>query len=282
MARVDTTSLPGPQQYQPLLILYGNGLLIKQICEDSDCHYGQVQLVQESLCRLVNAVHLTGFLDADPWAFSVPGSTGACILFNIQLDRMNTAKIDNFDSWMDNPDWYDEILPCTNCYEAPVFDPAFEALYRLLSTYEDEAFESFQADRLAVWISPAILLGNPSTWDASLPALEGLIERAICPNEPNQRTALILEGTTARSVSEFISSLETELPVFRENEKHWLVQTRWLLPHEMPQTCERPPGFYPPIMEEAIIWSCAPEMGAIPTPTPTITPTPSMTPTPIR
>lgn len=271
-----------PYDYLPYLVLYGDGTLVKRACEDEACTLVTTQLDTAALCRLTNAVTLTGFLQTDPLAFDVPGGTGCQVRLSVRLDQTHTVEINDLNLWVESPNWLSEMMNCTTCTTPPVIDPAFEDLYRLLSTYADQPMVPFEADRLAVWLTKAVILGTAPDWDPNLPSLADLAQQAACPEDATRQQAVILEGGQARAISEFINQQEGAAPVFREGEATWLVQTRWLLPYELPQACDQEAGLYPQEDGLDLTWACQPEMGAIPTPTPTITPTPTVTATPLR
>jgi hypothetical protein len=271
-----------PFSYTPLFVLYGDGWLVKRTCQDGECRYLGSQLDPNTLCQLVNTIDRTGFLSADPGAFSLPGGTGASIRLSVQLYAENHVQIPDLDRWIEDPNWYGAFTGCPKCFASPQIDPAFIDLYRLLTAYKDLPMAGFQAERLAIWLTQPVIAGVPQDWYPDLVPLSELADRAACPGDPNRFQAVILDGATARGVSSFLSSSGEDVPIFSENGQLWQVHSRWLLPYEMPQTCERAPGLYPPPESTTQSWQCVPEMGSIPTSTATITPTPSVTPTPLR
>jgi hypothetical protein len=280
-ALIDSDPL-APFSYTPLFVLYGDGWLIKRACQDGECRYLGSQLDPDTLCRLVNTIDRTGFLDADPTAFTLPGGTGTTIRLSTRLFVENQVQIPDLDRWIENPDWYGAFAGCLNCFPPPRIDPAFIDLFRLLTSYTDPSLAGFQAERLAVWLTQPVIAGVPQDWHPDLVPLSELADRSTCPNDPARSQAVILEDTAARAVSSFLSSSGESVPIFSENGRVWQVHSRWLLPYEMPQTCDREPGLYPPPEGATQNWQCAPDMGSIPTSTATITPTPSVTPTPLR
>lgn len=276
------TDTSSPFSYTPLFMLYGDGLLVTRSCQDGACSYLGAQLEEELLCRLVNAIDRTGFLDADPTAFNLPGSTSAAIRLSVQLDTQNSVQIPDLDRWATDPDWYGTTIGCVGCYSPPLIDPAFLSLYGLLTSYTDEEMTGFNTERLAVWLSKPVVAGTAQPWPSDLPPLADLSQATACPDAPDRVSAVILDGPTARTVSSLISTQGQGVPIFTENNTTWQIQSRWLLPYEMPQTCEVEAGLYPPTGDVGSTWQCLPEMGAIPSPTPTITPTATITPTPLR
>jgi hypothetical protein len=268
--------------YTPFFVLYGDGLLAVRSCDDQGCRYLQTHLDQDGLCQLVNALVLTGFLSADSDAFIVPGSSGNEIRLRVNLFRENAIQIPDLDRWVEEPGWYQAFVGCTQCFNPPVIDPAFTALYQLVTNYSNPNFTGLKTDRLAVMITKPIINAEPQPWSDTLTSLNQLASQSTCPGEENKYQAVVYEGDQARAFADFISKNKNDLPLFTEGDSAWQVQTRWLLPYEMPQSCDDSPGLYPPATYPNIIWSCNPEMGAIPTATPTITPTPSITPTPLR
>jgi len=271
-----------PFQYSPFFVLYGDGLLVKRTCQEGICQYTQTQPDQEALCRLVNAIDRTGFFNADPEGFSLPGGTGEGVRLAVQVYAENEVLVPDLDRWATSPNWYPEIAGCLNCYSPPQIDPAFLDLYRLLSTYTNRDWTGLQTERLALWITQPVIAGSPQNWDPDLIPLSKLVSRSMCSSDPSQQQAIILEGSPARAVADFLSNRGRTALLFQDGEQVWQVQSRWLLPYEMPQSCQQPAGLYPPLVYSEIFWTCEPEMGAIPTPTATITPTPSITPTPLR
>jgi len=280
-AHIDSDPL-APFSYTPLFVLYGDGWLVKRACQDGECRYLGSQLDPDTLCRLVNTIDRTGFLAADPAAFTLPSGTGATIRLSAQLYTENNVQIPDLDRWIENPNWYGAFAGCLNCFQPPQIDPAFIDLFRLLTYYTDPSLAGFQANRLAVWLTQPVIAGFPQDWDPDLVPLSELADRSTCPDDPARSQAVILEDTAARAVSSFLTSSGESVPIFSENGRVWQVHSRWLLPYEMPQTCEREPGLYPPHEGATQNWQCAPNMGSIPTSTATITPTPSVTPTPLR
>ena len=280
-AYIDADPL-APFNYTPLFVLYGDGWLVKRTCLDGECRYMGSQLDPLALCQLVNTIDRTGFLDADPNAFNLPGGTGMSVRLSVHVDIENQVDIPDLDRWIADPNWYGAFAGCSNCFPPPQIDPAFIDLYHLLTTYTVSSLSGFRAERLAVWLTQPVIAGVPLDWHPDLPPLSELADRSVCLGDPSRSQAVILEGATARSVSSFLSSSGKGVPIFSENGQLWQVHSRWLLPYEMPQTCELEPGLYPPSDNATQNWQCAPEMGSIPTSTATVTPTPSVTPTPLR
>jgi len=268
--------------YTPFFILYGDGFVVKRSCDEGECRYLQSQLDQDALCQLVNSLALTGFLSAKPEAFSVPGSSDTEIALRVNLYQINAVQISDLDKWVESPGWYQDTLGCTNCFTPPSIDPAFIALYQLLRDYPNSNFSGLRAERLALMLTKPIIAGDPQPWSETITPLSQLAQLSLCPEGQDKRQAVVLEGAEARSIAEFVSMNRNEAALFSEWDQTWQVQTRWLLPLEMPQTCQGSAGFYPPPDYPDILWSCDPGMGTIPSPTPTITPTPSITPTPLR
>ena len=271
-----------PFPYVPFFVLYGDGTLVIRACEQGECRYLQIALDQEPLCRIVNAVDRTGFLAADPQSVQVPPGTGALVRLVVDLHLENRVEIPDLDQWAESPGWYDRYAGCQNCYDPPVIDPAFIDLYRLLTTYTNDALIGMETTRLAVWVSEPVIAGTPSDWPAELPALTDLVDQSSCPGLAGQQQAVILEGAAAQAVASYLSRRSGAAPIFTDGEITLQVQGRWLIPNEMPRTCQAPAGLYPGTATPDSVWFCNPEMGAIPSPTATITPTPSVTPTPLR
>ena len=269
-------------KYTPFFVVYGDGLLVKRSCTNDACQYLQATLEQDALCRLINAIDRTGFLHADPMAFQVPGGTGNQVHFSISVDTNNSVTIPDLDRWVESPDWFTEYAGCINCFKPPEIDPAYLNIYRLLTTYDVLSMSGLTTERLAVWLSKPIIVGSPQIWDQDLVTLSQLADLSLCPADPTRRQAITLAGQQAHAVANFLSIQGNRPPVFREGDLMWQVNSRWLLPFEMPQTCQQAAGFYPPTDNLGISWRCEPEMGSIPTPTATITPTPTMTRTPLR
>lgn len=280
-ARIDQEGLT-PFGYTPLLILYGDGLVVKRTCQEAECRYLQSQLDQSEVCRLVNAIDRSGFLHADPSAFVVPGGTGDVIRLAVDLHVENAAHIPDLDRWAEAPFWYDVISGCPGCFPPSRIDPAFIDLYRLLTTYTDVDMTGVIPDRLAIWLERPVIAGEAQPWSSDLIPLSELADMSACPDDPNQQSAVILEGSSARMLSSFLSEADGPVPLYSENGVTWQIHSRWLLPYEMPQTCDLDAGVYPPSSALETTWACSPEDGAIPTSTPTITPTPTVTPTPLR
>ncbi len=84
LARVEDDPF-NPFQYTPLLVLYEDGRLVQRRCEGASCNYHQTMLVEEELCRLVNAIDRTGFLSAPKNAYSMPETTGAVVRLSVHL-----------------------------------------------------------------------------------------------------------------------------------------------------------------------------------------------------
>lgn len=268
--------------YTPFFVLYGDGFVVKRSCDEEGCRYLQTQLDQDALCQLVNSIALTGFLSANPEAFSVPGSSDTEIALRVNLYQQNAVQISDLDKWVESPGWYQDTLGCTNCFTPPSIDPAFIALYQLLRDYPISNFTGLSTERLALMLTKPMITGDPQPWSETIVPLSQLAQLSLCPDSQDRRLAVVLEGAEARSIAEFVSKNRNEAALFSEGDQIWQIQTRWLLPFEMPQTCQGPAGFYPPPAYPDILWSCEPGMGTLPSPTPTITPTPSITPTPLR
>ncbi len=280
-ARLITDPL-GFFSYTPVFILYGDGQLIVRECEANVCEYRQGQLDEIALCQLINAIDRTGFLNADPDAFQLPTGTDNTFRLSVAVDQENIVTLPNLEQWIESPNWYAAYAGCTNCYPEPIIDPAFIDLFNLLRSYDTSSLTSYQSTRLAVSITDPVIAGTPQVWPEELVPLTELVEGSTCDDSDHQHQAVILEGAQAQALAELLSSQNGLPPIFTDGENIWQVQSKWLLPHEMPQTCQSPAGIYPPSTGTLIAWHCKPEMGALPTQTPTITPTPSITPTPLR
>jgi hypothetical protein len=271
-----------PFNYMPLFVLYGDGLLLKRTCQASDCQYLQIRLERTDLCRLVNSIDRTGFLHADPLAFAVPGETGAAIRLVVNVYTENTAQIPNLDRWVEAPQWYGTSTGRPGYTNAPLIDPAFIELYRLLITYPDDDMTVYVPERLAVSLAQPVIAGDALPWSSERISLAEIAELTTCADNPNREAAMIFEGASALSISSALTQGDALLPLFSENEAVWQVHSHWLLPHEYPQTCDKEAGLYPPASPLEITWVCVPEFGVIPTATSTVTPTPTITPTPLR
>ena len=272
---------PGdPFPYTPFLILYGDGLLVIRACEEDECRYLQAQLSDKDICQLINTIDRTGFLNVDPQNSVVPPGTGTEIRMMVNVFQENVVQIPDLNRWVERPDWYPSFVGCQNCYDLPNLDPAINDLYRLLSTYSPPEPSGLQTDRLALWLTQPVIMGTPQAWDNDLIPLASLAEDSLCQDNTSQRQAVILEGTMAYSTASFLSG--QQVPLFTDGPTTWQVHSRWLLPFEMPQTCDHPAGLFPPAIDLSITWHCEPGMGSLPTSTPTITPTPTVTPTPLR
>lgn len=271
-----------PFNYTPFFVLYGDGLVVKRSCDAGECRYLQTQLDQDALCQLVNSLALTGFLSASADAFSVPGSSDTNIALRVNLHQENAVQISDLDKWVESPGWYQDTLGCANCFTPPSIDPDFIALYQLLRDYPSANFSGLRTERLALMLTKPIIAGDPQPWSQDLIPMVQLDELSFCPEDQDRRQAVVLEGAEARSIAEFVSINRKETTLFSEGGQTWQIQTRWLLPLELPQTCQGSAGFYPPVSYPDIHWSCKPGMGTIPSPTPTITATPSISRTPLR
>ncbi len=271
-----------PFPYTPFFVLYGDGTLVQRACQNGACRYLQAQLNGESLCRLVNSIDQTGFLDADPAQVDLPAGTGTRVRLAVQVYQHNQAHIPDLDRWAHDPDWYRAYSGCPAC---PVFariDPAFIDLYRLLTTFAEADLTGLTTDRLAVWLAQPVVAGDPQTWPGDLISLANLAEMSRCPGRASRQSAVIFEGQAARSLASYLSTHPGDAPIFTQDGATWQVHTRWLLPCEMPQTCDQEAGLFPPADTVEMTWTCSPEFGFIPTATPTITPTPTITATPLR
>lgn len=266
--------------YTPFFVLYGDGLLVVRSCDEGECRYLQTQLNQEQLCLLINTIDKIGFLKVDPQSAFVPLGTGTEIRLHVRVYEENFIQIEDLNRWVERPDWYPSFAGCQNCFDQPNVDPAIANLYRLLSTYSLPEPSGLQTDRLALWLTQPVIMGTPQIWADDLIPLASLSQASLCPNDPARRQAVILEGAMAYSTASFLSG--QQVPLYTDGQTTWQVQSRWLLPYEMPQTCDQPAGLYPPDQILEIAWQCEPFMGTIPTSTATITPTPSITPTPLR
>jgi hypothetical protein len=274
-------SVPFP--YTPIFILYGDGLIIRRQCQSDVCQFFQSQLDPINLCQLVYAVDRTGFLDAALTNYQTPGESLELTYLSVSFHKEKAVLLDGLRLWMETPNWYAAQQGCQNCFEPPRMDPAFQKLYQLITTYDHTPLQSYQSSRLAIWISKPVLAGTPQPWPITLIPLEELASRTTCSGDEKAQ-AVVLEGKPARDVSELLAKTTNEgnPTVFTQGESVWQVESRWLIPYEMPKTCSRPAGLYPPPTVSAFQWQCSANMGAIPSPTPTITTTPTLTPTPIR
>ena len=263
-------------------MVYSDGRLIKRICQEDICQYRQSQLNQNDLCQLINAIDRTGFLDAGSNAFQLPPGTDVAYRLSVAVNQENTVTIPDLARWIETPNWYDAVAGCSNCYPDPIIDPAFIDLYELLKSYNPPDLTSYQSTRLAVSITDPVIAGLPRPWPEEVIPFSELLEGSTCDGAITQRQAVILQGALAQTIAEVLSAQSGLAPIFSDGEETWQVQSKWLLPNELPQTCQSPAGIYPNNNDPLTSWRCSPEMGAIPTSTATITPTPSITPTPLR
>ena len=268
--------------YTPLLMVYSDGRLIKRICQEYVCQYQQSQLDQTDLCQLINAIDRTGFLDAGSNAFQLPPGTDVAYRLSVAVNQENTVTVPDLARWIETPNWYDAVAGCSNCYPDPIIDPALIDLYELLISYNPPDLTSYQSTRLAISITDPVIAGTPRPWPEEVIPFSELLEESTCDAASTQRQAVILEGALAQAIAEVLSAQSALAPIFSDGEETWQVQSNWLLPNELPQTCQSPAGIYPNNNDPLTSWRCSPEMGAIPTSTATITPTPSITPTPLR
>jgi len=275
------TDPESPFQYTPFFILYGDGKLIKRTCETGECRYLQAQLERESLCYVFNTVNRSGFLDADPLGFSVPTGTGTQIRLKAQVYKSNEVQIPDLDRWVQTTNWYDTYSGCQNCIDAPEIDPAYIDFYQLLTTYDETGMTGAAFDRLALWITQPFITGTPQPWAEDLIALSALMEASSCPNK-SQHQAVILEGQMAFTAASFLSNSSAQIPIFTDGIITLQINSRWLLPFEMPKTCQAEAGMFPPSDAAVVIWQCESGIGSIPTPTTTITLTPTKTSTPMQ
>jgi hypothetical protein len=272
-----------PFPYTPIFVLYGDGLIIQRQCQSGTCQFYQSRLDPIDLCRLVYAVDRTGFFDADPANYQPPEESTEQTLLSAAFYKENAVLLDGFRLWLENPNAFGPQQEGPSSFETPRMDPAFLNFYQLITTYDQSPLQSYQSDRLAIWLSPPVLAGTPQPWPETLIPLEELARRTACSgNEKTQ--AIVLEGQPARDLSALLAkTAKGGYPtVFFQGEGIWQIESRWLIPYEMPKTCSRPAGLYPPPALSATQWQCSTDMGAIPSPTPTITATLTLTPTPIR
>ncbi len=282
-AHIQSQAEAVPFPYTPFFVLYGDGLIIQRQCQSGACQFYQSQLDTIHLCQLVNAVDRTGFLDAVPTNYLATGESIEQTFLSVSVYKEKAVRLDGFRLWLESPNAFAPQQGCQTCFEPPKMDPAFQNLYQLITSYELTPLQSYQSDRLAIWLSEPVLAGTPQPWPETQIPLEELASRRACPGDEKAQ-AVVLEGQPATELSALFAKTAREgyPPVFFQDESIWQVESRWLIPYEMPKTCSRPAGLYPPPAVSAFQWQCSASMGAIPSPTPTITATPSLTPTPIR
>ncbi|MFN2302321.1 MAG: hypothetical protein ACK2TV_01185, partial [Anaerolineales bacterium] len=133
--------------YTPVFILYGDGQLIKRVCQDGACRTLQTQLNQEKLCQLINAIDRTGFLQVEPQAYHLPEGSGDLFRLRVNIYAQNIAEIPNLEQWIKSPNWYADLAGCEDCYDPPIIDPAFINLYQLLINYPERELTGLNSDR---------------------------------------------------------------------------------------------------------------------------------------
>ena len=132
--------------------------------------------------------------------------------------------------------------------------------------------KTFQADRLAVWISKPWLAGTPVPWLLQGISLSQMYTDSRC-SDPSIGRAIELTGSDAVRVSEYVNQMINlgNPPVFTEGNLTLQLVDQWLLPGEAAAGCNEttdplPAASYPtPDFQLA----CQPSDGLLPVPTAT-------------
>jgi hypothetical protein len=222
----------------PFFVLYADGQLVLQRCQNGQCSLTSQQLKPQETCRLLNSIDQLGFLDYDPATFQSPQGGGQSVLIQVNAWRSKTIELDDLDRWIEDPDWFDRQHQCSQCAPRPLILPAMEHTYQLLTRYQPTETVPYTADRLAVSVSQPWLQGSPEAWMEQDLTLSDLYAASRCP-DPTQSQAVILSGSQARRLSEYINNAMTRLvaPIFSQDLLTLQIETRWLLPLEAAPGC---------------------------------------------
>ena len=256
----------------PDFILYSSGQLITRQCDQGLCSYTTRDLPRREVCTLLNTIDQLGFFDYDPATFISPAKGGRSIYIEANAWRKASVQINELDRWLADLTWFDKQNNCSGCTVHPVIQPALRDTYNFMSTYRPTGMKSYQADRLALWLSKPFVEGPPAPWLLAAPTLNDLQARSKCP-AAGQLQAVVLEGDEAVQVAEFTNKMLTEgyAPIFTEGKLELQVVTQWLLPEQAPAACGETNGSLPgrAAPTPAFTLRCDPQDGSIPTPSPT-------------
>jgi hypothetical protein len=262
-----------PFDRDPSFVLYADGTLIQKSCEASSCDFTSTQLNTKQICSLLNTIELYGFFDYDPSGYNTPIVGGEITYLEVKAWREQSIALYQLTDWLDDPNWLNRLLDCSNCREPPLIKPALGNTYWLLDGYSVPGSVPYHPPSLAVWLSAPELAGEPVDWTLGSPTLGRLAEMSRCA-EPGQRQAIVLSGSEAENLAGFINQTTNQglSPIFSEGLLTFQVTTRWLLPYEQAAGCGESTNQFPaadiPLMKTPM--SCRVSDGLIPTVTPTL------------
>ena len=260
---------------EPYLVLYATGQLIMKQCQGARCTLGTQTLDRQGICSFLNTIDRQGFFDYDPSTFQSPQGGGRAFYLEVNAWRSKSVQIDGLDQWLQDPSWLDKQLHCTNCVARPVVLAALANTFDFLNRYHPTGLKTFQADRLAVWISQPWLAGTSTPWLLQGISLSQMYTDSRCSDPANGR-AIELTGSEAVSVSEYVNQIVSlgNPPVFTEGNLKLQVVDQWLLPGEVAAGCGETTDTLPAVSYPTPDFQlqCQPSDGLIPIPTPTLPP----------
>ena len=218
------------------------------------------KLSGDNTCQLLNSIDQAGFFDYDPatyvrdaehWYPPVAGMGFTAI--SVQSWRSNSIELYGAAVFIQAQ----EQVDCKLCMspDFPAILPALRKTYDLLTGYKHLAMQTYQPDRVGVWIVPGT---DPDKWDAvdwplSSPSVADL---ASLPEDPNGAPVTILTGVKAAAVEKMFGQKINDCGLVVMNGFDiYRVFARPLLPNE-----------YAAAPLPKVSLSCSPADGAIQTP----------------
>lgn len=237
------------------------------------------RLTREEICQHLNTLDQIGFLDYDPESYH----------FNEGRSLVTGARSTYLEvySWKTTIDRYyglnvflqEEIVD--EYYHSPGYpeiSPALRNAYYFLYHYPEAGFEVYQPERIGIWIYDAEEIYRNAAdfareWSLQRTSLKALFEEGgTSINDKNQRY-LVLNGSRARAIYDFVGQTYSYEDVFFEDypdgsKKYYVLFARPLLPYELPvsNSASQIPAPYFPKPDTKL--SCHPSDGILPIPTP--------------
>ncbi len=241
----------------PHFILYADGNLFLKYPLIGGKPYGDQQILSKKLergevCRILNTLDQTGFLDYNPIDYefmggkpNVSGASGAYI----QVDAWKSHK----KTYAELPLYILEELTgeiasslakdgrdVNNRDGFPEISSALRNAYYLFVDYPVDGFEVYQPEKLAVWIRPLEPNEFAEEWHLAALSPTDMLSRIDFGDASFDERYLTLSGTQAIALYKFLDeSFSTKYYVEtdkRGEKRYYAFHARPLLPYEQPGT----------------------------------------------
>ncbi|MBW8011750.1 MAG: hypothetical protein FVQ83_11005 [Chloroflexi bacterium] len=163
--------------YPPYLRLYGDGMLVMSIYREEFGYRPMYKnLARGEVCRLLNSIDQTGFLNYDPRIYQSPFDGGGENYIKVESWRSNYISHTELAGFI-NGMWYEFFEELGRIEDSPVILPALKDTYRLLANYEPDGMRSYYPQNMIVWLLEAYTDDPGEPWPLSSISLNELLEQ---------------------------------------------------------------------------------------------------------